>query len=158
MCSAMSKSKPSNCQPNSQEVRYKWAVLDTGRNSVKPWTTARTITCNKGIRFRFRNTRVPCQVEQYRSCRFGFDLGAGLEEDGHQQENGEGSARGTQPEGGPIVGQGAAGLRGKEIERAAGEHGSDEHADAISEEGEEALRGAAQVGGSLLVCVELSGH
>src|ERR1035438_10104072 len=62
MCRAISKSNPSSCQPNSHEVRYKWAVLEIGRNSVSPWTTARTITCNKGIKSRFRESHVPCQV------------------------------------------------------------------------------------------------
>src|SRR6266702_5226888 len=59
----MSKSRPSTCQLNSQEVRYKWAVLEIGRNSVSPWTNARTITCNKGIRIRFRKSCLPCQVK-----------------------------------------------------------------------------------------------
>src|ERR1017187_9728378 len=62
MCSAISKSSPSNCHPKSREVRYKWAVLDMGRNSVRPWTMARTITCNRGIRSRFPESRVLCQV------------------------------------------------------------------------------------------------
>src|ERR1039457_95121 len=67
MCSAISKSSPSNCQPKSHEVRYKWAVLDIGRNSVRPWTRARTITCNRGIRSRFPNSRVLCQVRRSQS-------------------------------------------------------------------------------------------
>jgi len=37
--------------PSSHDVRYKCAVLLTGKNSVSPWTTARTITCNSGIRY-----------------------------------------------------------------------------------------------------------
>ena len=45
----MSKSSDSVCQPNSQDERYKWAVLLIGRNSVKPWTIARTTTCTMGI-------------------------------------------------------------------------------------------------------------
>src|ERR1035438_5667426 len=62
MCSAISKSSPSNCHPKSREVRYKWAVLDIGKNSVRPWTMARTITCKRGIRSRFPKSRVLCQV------------------------------------------------------------------------------------------------
>src|ERR1039458_9383145 len=69
MCSAISKSSPSNCHPKSQEVRYKWAVLDIGRNSVSPWTTARTITCNKGITSRFPKSRVPCQVRWHNASK-----------------------------------------------------------------------------------------
>src|ERR1035441_1544573 len=69
MCSAISKSSPSNRHPKSQEVRYKWAVLDIGRNSVSPWTTARTITCNKGITSRFPKSRVPCQVRWHNASK-----------------------------------------------------------------------------------------
>ena len=40
----MSNWSVSVCHPNSQEVRYRCAVLEIGKNSVNPWTTARTIT------------------------------------------------------------------------------------------------------------------
>src|ERR1035437_11079615 len=50
MCRAISKSSASACHPSSHEVRYKCAVLLIGKNSVSPWTTARTITCKSGIR------------------------------------------------------------------------------------------------------------
>src|SRR5579872_4389054 len=49
MCRVISKSSDSAFQPRSQEVRYKCAVLLMGKNSVRPWTTARTITCKRGI-------------------------------------------------------------------------------------------------------------
>src|ERR1035438_4713484 len=82
-CSAISKSSPSNCHPKSHEVRYRWAVLDIGRNSVSPWTTARTITCNKGIRSRFRKLRVPCQVRWHNAeKRHAVSRTASRDEDG----------------------------------------------------------------------------
>src|SRR5437870_1263608 len=49
-------------------------------------------------------------------------------------------------------------ILGEVIERAAGEFRADEHSQAVGDERQETLRGAAQVRGRLLIGIKLAGH
>src|SRR5690606_38622023 len=46
-CRATSNARPWSGQPVRAGTRIRWAELETGRNSVRPWSRASTTTCNQ---------------------------------------------------------------------------------------------------------------
>src|SRR5690606_12148444 len=48
-CRATSNARPWSGQPVRAGTRIRWAELETGRNSVRPWSRASTTTCNQSI-------------------------------------------------------------------------------------------------------------
>src|SRR5580658_3553089 len=89
-----------------------------------------------------------------------FDFSTAPEEQRHQQKDGCGATRGSEPEGGPMMLRGSGSRAGgcEEIESEAGEQRARQHASAVSEERIQALGGATQVGRRPLVGIHLPGH
>ena len=87
-----------------------------------------------------------------------FDLCVAAEQYGYDQQNYEGSRGGTEPESLPVAHGARAAASREEIERVAGYQRAGVHPDAVGHKRDEALRGAAQMRGRLLVRIKLARH